>query len=296
MKIAGLVLLFGLSIPFTAGADSGAPNSGAAVLKVRTVKADGGIAFGSAVAIKPGELVTNCHVTRDGRRIDVSLGDQTWPAVPLRADVERDLCMLRAPAARANIAPLGTAKDLEVGGVVFAAGYAHGGDLVISEGHIKAMHRYRGSYVIQSSAAFNSGASGGGLFDAGGRLIGILAFKARAGGDFHFALPVEWLETHLESAAPMPIDAARSAFWEDGGRRPYFLKAASLQAENDWHGVLKIAQEWAQSEPGSAEARVTASRALQNLGRRALSAPGTAQEMLGAHAAARVRVPVRTIP
>lgn len=43
-----------------------------------------------------------------------------------------------------------------------------------------------GGRVVQTSADFDRGASGGGLFDRQGRLVGILTFKASSGGNFHF--------------------------------------------------------------------------------------------------------------
>lgn len=72
----------------------------------------------------------------------------------------------------------------------------------MSRGRIIGLHyECDGERVIQTSAAFDRGTSGSGLFDRQGRLVGLLTFKAKAGGNFHFALPVGWLR-HMDMDAP----------------------------------------------------------------------------------------------
>src|SRR2546429_5888717 len=41
------------------------------------------------------------------------------------------------------------------------------------------LYAYDGAHVIRTTAPFDFGSSGGALFDAAGRLVGLLAFKAR---------------------------------------------------------------------------------------------------------------------
>jgi S1-C subfamily serine protease len=41
--------------------------------------------------------------------------------------------------------------------------------------------------VIQTSTAFTSGASGGGLFDEDGRLVGILTYRLRGASGYYFS-------------------------------------------------------------------------------------------------------------
>ena len=50
--------------------------AGASVVKVRAYHADGRVAFGSAVVIGAGKLVTNAHVTHGARRIEVVENDR----------------------------------------------------------------------------------------------------------------------------------------------------------------------------------------------------------------------------
>lgn len=107
------------------------------------------------------------------------------------------------------------------------------------------MHAYDGARVIQTSAAFEPGASGGGLFDTSGRLIGILTFRSVAGGDFHYAVPTEWL---AHAAAPHSPEATQ-AFWERTGKRqPYFMQAAALEVDGNWRALLEMGRKWIAQE------------------------------------------------
>ena len=225
----------------------------AAILKVMTVNADGSTSVGSSVAIAPSRFVTNCHVIRNARRIEVTRGAERWRAELRGQDAEHDVCVLAA-AAPACVPLLGTAKHLTPGKTVFAAGYPGGERFIISEGEIKALHEFEGSRVIQTSAPFSPGASGGGLFDSEGHLIGILTFKSVSGGEYHFALPTDWLARVLSEAegkkAPAKING--KAFWEQAGaRQPYFLRAATLEIDHNWKALLDISRKWLQMEAGN---------------------------------------------
>jgi hypothetical protein len=47
--------------------------------------------------------------------------------------------------------------------------------------------------VIQTTAPVSPGSSGGGLFNADGRLIGIVTFQYRGGQNLNFAVPADWI-------------------------------------------------------------------------------------------------------
>ena len=55
--------------------------------------------------------------------------------------------------------------------------------------------------MLQTTAPVSPGSSGGGLFDAQARLIGIMTFTATGGQNLNFAHPTEWIEA-LRAAAP----------------------------------------------------------------------------------------------
>jgi serine protease Do len=271
-SIAGLLILS------TAGAQAApigpneAPNLDAAVFKVRAAGGGGVVNNGSAVLIAPGKLVTTCHVTRAAQGIQLSRGDETWAAQTSFADIPHDLCVLSAPGLTGAVpAVLGALGDLNLGDRVTAVGYRPGGKLAISGGHVKGLHPYHGAPVLQVSAPFDHGQSGGALFDAQGRLVGITAFKAVAGGDFHFALPLQWLpESALGNGLPVASGYAMSekAFWERArGGQPLFLRAAALEADGKWEALSDVAQEWSRADYANPASWLALGRALDRLKR-----------------------------
>lgn len=196
-----------------------------------------GYSLGSGVAVAPGIVVTNCHVTRDAREIHVVRGGARWRVAEQAVDIEHDLCLLRVPDIAARIVPLGRAADLQAGQALLALGYTGGIEMSSSAGEVIDLHRHDGAAVIQASSRFNSGASGGGLFDAGGRLVGVLTFRLRGGAAHYYAAPAEWVQRMLDDPAPgayrrvMPIDADRVPYWQQPcDAQPDFLRAASACA------------------------------------------------------------------
>ena len=199
MRIAAIIFLLGLSASL--GANAGdvpakpfTPES--SVFMVRAENPNGTINIGSAVLVAPGKLVTNCHVTRAASRIGVIRGTMKWGVESQSRDIQHDVCILSAPSVVGEVPGFAKANELKAGKTVHAVGYLGGGELTSSDGQIVALHHYDGANVIQTSASFTFGQSGGGLFDEEGHLVGIITFKARAEGLFHFALPMEWVALH----------------------------------------------------------------------------------------------------
>ena len=190
--------------------------------------AGGNARRGSAVAIGRDLLLTNCHVTRGATHILVARDGYTWPAALRTGNGELDLCILTAPVGAARAAPFRDAASLAVGEQVYAAGYPLGQGISIRGGSVKALHRHENSNVIQVSAPFDFGASGGGLFDRHGNLVGVLTFKMVGGDDYYFAVPTEWIARVLAEAARKE---EATAFWERSpAALPPFLSKISLES------------------------------------------------------------------
>lgn len=217
----------------TGPAHAGVPE--ASVVKLRAIASDGEVKFGSAVVIAPERLATACHVTRHAATIEISQGSARWLADWQTGSAVNDLCVLTVKDLKLPAVRMRAAQDLMRDERVIAAGFEHGGTaLVTAIGTVKSLYRYDEGMVIRTSAAFDFGSSGGGLFDEAGNLVGLLAFKARTGTDLRFALPSEWLFPGGVVAAKFePIDAASSAsaFWEGSAtNRPEFLGVALREA------------------------------------------------------------------
>ena len=243
------------------------------VYKVRAVEASGRVNNGSAVLIRPGKLVTTCHVTRSATSIQVEQGETAWPARTHFADLPHDLCVLSVPDLEGQAPVEISATDsLKVGDEVVAVGYRHGRKLAVTSGKVKALHPYDAGLVLQVSATFDHGQSGGALFDRQGRLVGITAFKAVAGGDFHFALPLKWLpeQTLRDDMLARGHDEREKAFWERRrDHQPLFLRAASLEAAGRWEALSEVAQEWVRMDDANPASWFALSRAFAKLNRAA---------------------------
>ncbi|MGO4810251.1 S1C family serine protease [Cupriavidus sp. 2MCAB6] len=183
------------------------------------------IKLGSSVVIGQEELVTNCHVLAQGKAISIKHENTLHEARLVHADVERDLCILRAKGLVAPAVKIAPASTLKVGQRVFAIGAPSGMELTLSDGLVAALNRDRDDKLsrIQISAPISGGSSGGGLFDTEGRLLGIPYLTIREAQNLNFAIPAEWIaevparakvalaKFRAESAAPpAPIVAASS--------------------------------------------------------------------------------------
>jgi serine protease Do len=205
------------------------------LVRIRAIATDGTTNVGSGVIIGPERVATACHVTRRASAILVIHGDQQWQAIAQVGSEPHDLCVLRVSTNEPVPVPMRRSEELRVGETVTAVGFEGSGrDPVVGSGIVAGLYRYDGGYVIRTSAHFDFGSSGGGLFDEAGNLVGILAFKARSGENLRFALPSEWLSPTnpvAESFAPVSSDSCVTAFWErTQADRPAFLGVALHEA------------------------------------------------------------------
>ena len=256
------------------------PNWESWVPRIEVVRLDGRKEIGSGVTIGPQRVVTNCHVVRDASTILVSTGGISWPAVMSAGDEYRDLCFLTVPGYTGKPPRIAAPESARVGIPVVAAGFS-GGTFKAGRGEVKGLFTCAcdGGRIIQTSAQFEPGASGGGLFDNKDELIGILTFKSSAGGNYHFALPVGWMKQL--SNVPLQRISGKSTFWESAtSNSGYFLVACDLGAKNDWHGLRNLSREWTHQEPDNPQAWMAWGRANLNLGQLDVAAKGFQKVLL----------------
>ncbi|MCK9685592.1 S1C family serine protease [Scleromatobacter humisilvae] len=172
------------------------------------------IAQGSAVVIAPDTLITNCHVLSKAKSFDVIHDNLAYVGHLDKWDPARDICQITTAAhLNAPAVPLADTSQLVVGQPVYALGNPKGLDLTLSNGLLSALRRdeMRRLTSIQTNAPISHGSSGGGLFDADGRLIGITTFNVDDGQNLNFALPVDFIRElparHLAllQGRPMPV-------------------------------------------------------------------------------------------
>lgn len=161
------------------------------------------LAQGSAVVIGAGTLITNCHVLVRSRSIAVRRDNVAYRATLEHADPERDLCQLQVKNFTAPAVQLAPTSALRVGQRVYAVGNPRGLELTFSDGLISGLRRGEDDKtveLVQTTAPISPGSSGGGLFDAQGRLIGITTAVARDSQNLNFAMPADWIAQVPERA------------------------------------------------------------------------------------------------
>ena len=241
------------------------------VVRIEADREQGGLSVGSGVTVAPSIVVTNCHVTRDATAIRISGGGSLWRVAEQYADVAHDLCFLRAPMWAGRPARLVERESLQLGQEVAAIGFTGGSGRTLRFGQVQALHSLDGGRVIESDTAFTSGASGGGLFDATGALVGLLTFRLRGSTGNYYSLPVRWIRDRIpEEGQWADIRPLRGAvpFWQsDVETLPYFMRVAPLSAEGRWVDLIELTYRWSAADPRDAEPLRFRGEAMQKLDR-----------------------------
>ncbi len=168
------------------------------------------VGLGSGVVTGIGTVITNCHVATAGGSLTVKVGSEQFSASVEVADEEYDLCRLSVTGLTAPAVTIGTADSLKTGQKVFAIGSPQGLELTISDGIVSGMRDLPQGRVIQTTAPISPGSSGGPLFDAYGRLVGIMTFQHRSGQNLNFAVPADWIANIRSRSATNPLTESMS--------------------------------------------------------------------------------------
>jgi serine protease Do len=262
-----------LGLPVAAEVDRAAfIKLASSVLKIESLRAQGGYSLGSGVVVGAQQVVTSCHVTRDAREVYVIQAGVRWRVRAQASDLEHDLCVLRVPGLEATPVDVSSAKALRLGQSVNAIGYTGGIGIQNSPGEVLALHRHDGANVIQSSNWFSSGASGGGLFDDDMKLVGVLTFRLRGGTADYYSAPSDWLQPLLKASdreQPVaPLGADPLAFWQRPVEtQPLFLRAAVFRRDENWPALRAIADTWMRADRRDPEPWLLTAVAFENQSR-----------------------------
>lgn len=192
----------------------------ASVVIVRTAGDGGVFAQGSGVVIGLGRVATNAHVVGAALEATVSYGSRQWRSSSISRDRERDIAVLSIEGFDLPAPVIGSAASLEVGSHVYVVGAPRGLELSLSDGLVAGLRELDSSSpLLQLTAPISPGSSGGGVFDAQARLVGLATLVLRDSQNLNFALPIDWVVAPRgEGAAARPTSVAfASAGASDAG-------------------------------------------------------------------------------
>ncbi len=204
-----------------------------------------------------GYIITNAHVVEDALEIEVLLTDgRKLSARCVGFDMLSDLAVLRVSATGLIPAEFGDSDRLRVGDEVVAIGDPLGVELrgTMTNGIISGINRdiksgNRTLTLMQTTAALNTGNSGGPLVNCYGQVVGINTMKI---GDYAsesgveglgFAIPITAVQTVLEQLANQGYVAGRpdlgltgtpiSTFYQFYYRMPAGILITEVDPESD---------------------------------------------------------------
>ncbi|MEP7288252.1 MAG: trypsin-like peptidase domain-containing protein [Chloroflexota bacterium] len=173
-------------------------------IEITTDNTDTIDASGSGFVIDTeGHIVTNNHVVRQARELNVTFYDgYTATAKLVGNDDFSDLAVIQVNVPKEHLIPVtfGDSSSLQVGQRVIAIGNPFGLLSSMTTGIVSATGRtlnsarlsYRNPSIIQTDAQINPGNSGGPLLDLGGNVIGVNTAISSDSGTFQgvgFAVP-----------------------------------------------------------------------------------------------------------
>ncbi|MEY2696243.1 MAG: hypothetical protein RL333_381 [Pseudomonadota bacterium] len=205
-----LLLLSPLDV-FSAKPDHRVSNS---VVQIQGAEPGGRLYFGSGVIVAPKTVATNCHVVRTGGRLGIFRGYRSYRVEGVRADVTRDLCLLDVPTLDLHPAKLAGLSSLKKGDALYFYGFPRALGLSYTDGKVLRTRRQDGLPLIETSAFFTLGGSGGGLFDRHGRLVGLATYIDRGHGGGYYAIGSDLIQEDLKLPSRPIAPLSGSAFWE----------------------------------------------------------------------------------
>lgn len=173
---------------------------------------------GSGFVVSADGIIATCaHVVDGARSIEVTLGDQTYPATVIVSKRKLDLALIQIEAQGLPVARLGNSDEVQLAENVRAFGFPLstmlGTGIKVATGAVAGivMHPERGKQ-IQTDAPINAGNSGGPIVNDSGHVIGIASSKisSSAASSVGFAVPVNKLKSLMRDQNLTPPLAGNS--------------------------------------------------------------------------------------
>jgi len=157
--------------------------------------------IGVAVETDPGQMVTTCHGIPAGEKLVVKVAGQMQPAELSIVDEELDLCRLLVPGFTTPPVKV-AAEDAKAGDKVYSIAMDSKGVFAATEGTVTQVRTTPLGKVLEVSMPLAANASGSGIFNEWGALVGIATVPHKFGQGLNIALPVSWIAQMRSRTAP----------------------------------------------------------------------------------------------
>jgi hypothetical protein len=150
------------------------------------------VPVGLAVATEPAAMITTCHGIPAGSQLVATIGPDNHSATLNVTDEQLDLCRILIAPPVVPVLPVST-EEPRPGDAIYVLGANASGDLALTEGTVQALMPDARGRMLQLSMPVAPNASGGAVFDAYGKLIGIATTSHGHGASVSLAIPVAWI-------------------------------------------------------------------------------------------------------
>src|SRR6056297_1417980 len=212
-------------------------------------------AIGSGVVVsKDGLIMSAAHTVNVADKIVVKfLNQDTITAEVIASSTQSDIALLKLDEVPEDlaVARLGDSDKVRIGEQIFVIGAPYGIDHTLTVGHISGRRQSRTVCqqltpfeFLQTDAAINQGNSGGPMFDAQGRVVGIVSrILSRSGGSVGLGFAVS-----INTARDLLLE--QKTFWI--GFDAYMLSGPMAKAFNVPQDAGLLVQNVAANSPGDA--------------------------------------------
>ncbi len=158
------------------------------------------ISQGSGFVVRQdGAIITSYHVISKAEDIDVRLGNKVLKVEGLlHMDKENDIVMLKTKGKKLQNVRIGDIGKVNVGERVYVISSPKGLENTISEGILSGIREIDPERkILQITAPFSEGSSGGAVFNKDGEVIGVATFLIEDAQNLNFAIPVNLIKDKI---------------------------------------------------------------------------------------------------
>jgi hypothetical protein len=173
---------------------------------IEAVDTHGDVVFQqSGVAIAPhviastkAMLGTFAHLSRvNHRALSVARyrlrqGYRAWSVEKVFVDSRRDVSTFESADVDAQPPQIVKFNAITVGERIYAVSFPKGQEEMLTEGTVSGLDSADGAMPIHTTVSLAAESAGGGLFDANGKLVGLVAFSLQT--SLNFGVPTDWFQ------------------------------------------------------------------------------------------------------